>query len=120
MLNVLDQCKKHGVKRVVFSSSGGAVYSDTNRLPAKESDPISPLTPYGVSKASAEKYLKSYFRIFGLPYLALRLSNVYGPRQGSGGEGGVVSIFMDKLLNQEPVHVHGDGDQTRDYVFVGV
>ena len=73
MLNVLDQCKKHGVKRVVFSSSGGAVYSDTNRLPAKESDPISPLTPYGVSKASAEKYLKSYFRIFGLPLFSLEI-----------------------------------------------
>jgi UDP-glucose 4-epimerase len=118
-VNLLEACKDHGVKKVIFASSGGAVYGDRDPIPASEEHPTLPLSPYGVSKLSGEFYLTYYHLAFGLPYVALRYANVYGPRQSSKGEAGVVAIFISQLLaGQNPV-INGDGRQTRDYVFVG-
>ena len=118
-VNLLEACKNNGVKKVIFASSGGAVYGDRDPIPASEDHPTLPLSPYGVSKLSGEFYLNYYQLAFGLPYVALRYANVYGPRQSSQGEAGVVAIFIAHLLaGQNPV-INGDGRQTRDYVFVG-
>lgn len=117
-VNLLESAKKHKVKKIIFSSTGGAIYGDTDQIPTPEGHPELPISPYGIAKLTIEKYLYYYNKIFGLLYIALRYSNVYGPRQNSKGEAGVVAIFCDKLLaNQNPV-IHGDGKQTRDYVFV--
>jgi UDP-glucose 4-epimerase len=108
-----------GVKKVIFSSSGGAVYGDRDPIPAGEDHPTLPLSPYGVSKLSGEFYLTYYHLAFGVPYIALRYANVYGPRQSSKGEAGVVAIFISQLLAGKAPVINGDGLQTRDYVFVG-
>ncbi|MDX9893391.1 MAG: NAD-dependent epimerase/dehydratase family protein [Patescibacteria group bacterium] len=118
-INLLENCRKYGVKKFVFSSSGGAIYGDTDQVPTKEGHPELPISPYGIAKLAVEKYLYYYHQIFGLSYVALRYANVYGPRQSTRGEAGVVAIFSDRLLHcQNPV-INGDGSQTRDYVFVG-
>lgn len=117
-VNVLENAKKSGVKKIIFASTGGAIYGDTDDIPTKEDHPEQPVSPYGIAKLTTDKYLHYYHQIFGLFYISLRYSNVYGPRQNSKGEAGVVAIFCDKLLaNQKPV-INGDGKQTRDYVFV--
>jgi UDP-glucose 4-epimerase len=118
-LNLLQLSIKHGVRRFVFASSGGAVYGEQERFPADETHPVRPLSPYGVAKLAVEHYLYYYRSAFSLGYAALRYSNVYGPRQDPHGEAGVVAIFTDKLLNGETPTVNGDGGQTRDYVYVG-
>jgi UDP-glucose 4-epimerase len=118
-VNLLQGCKEAGVKKVIFASSGGAVYGDKEPIPAAEDHPTEPLSPYGVSKRTGELYLGSYHMAFGLPYVALRYANVYGPRQSSKGEAGVVAIFIDRLLSGQSPIINGDGKQTRDYVFVG-
>jgi UDP-glucose 4-epimerase len=118
-VNLLEACKDAGVKKVIFSSSGGAVYGDRDPIPANEDHPTLPLSPYGVSKLSGEFYLNYYHLAFGLPYVALRYANVYGPRQSSQGEAGVVAIFISQLLAGKSPVINGDGKQTRDYVFVG-
>jgi UDP-glucose 4-epimerase len=118
-INVLEACRKAGVKKVIFASSGGAVYGEQEVFPAPEGHPTRPASPYGVSKRTGELYLSYYHQAFGLPHLALRYANVYGPRQSTRGEAGVVAIFISQLLaGQSPV-INGDGKQTRDYVFVG-
>lgn len=118
-INLLEACKDAGVRRVIFSSSGGAVYGDREPIPASEEHETLPLSPYGVSKLTGELYLGYYHMAFGLPYVALRYANVYGPRQSSQGEAGVVAIFIAHLLAGKPPVINGDGKQTRDYVFVG-
>jgi len=109
-----------GCRRLVFASSGGTVYGepDTGDLPVDEGYPPRVTNPYGVSKRAAEDYLASFAELYGLEPVSLRLANVYGPRQGPHGEAGVVAIFCNRLLEDEPVTVFGDGLQTRDYVFV--
>ena len=118
-VNLLQGCVEAGVKKVIFASSGGAVYGDKEPIPAAEAHPTAPLSPYGVSKRTGELYLDYYYMAFGLPYVALRYANVYGPRQSSKGEAGVVAIFIDRLLSENSPIINGDGKQTRDYVFVG-
>ena len=118
-INLLEACKDAGVKRVIFSSSGGAVYGDREPIPATEAHETLPLSPYGVSKLTGELYLAYYSMTHGLPYVALRYANVYGPRQSTKGEAGVVAIFISQLLAGRNPVINGDGEQTRDYVFVG-
>jgi UDP-glucose 4-epimerase len=119
LLNVLEGAREAGVRRVIFASSGGAVYGDRERLPAVEDDPTEPVSPYGVSKRAGELYLHFYHASYGLPYVALRYANVYGPRQDPHGEAGVVAIFTERLLQGAEATINGDGKQTRDYVYVG-
>lgn len=118
MLNVLQQSVRHGVRKVVFSSSGGAIYGEQEIYPAPESHVMRPLSPYGISKLCGEQYLSYYQRVSGLQMVNLRYANVYGPRQDPDGEAGVVSIFIQKLLNNEQAIVNGNGRQTRDFVYV--
>jgi UDP-glucose 4-epimerase len=118
-INLLEASKNSGVKRVIFASSGGAVYGEQEVFPAAESHPTQPASPYGVSKRAGELYLSYYHQAFGLPYIALRYANVYGPRQSAMGEAGVVAIFLSLLLAGKTPVINGDGRQTRDYVYVG-
>jgi UDP-glucose 4-epimerase len=117
-VNLLEACKNGQVKKILFSSSGGAVYGDRDPIPASEQHETLPLSPYGVSKLTGELYLGYYYMSFGLPYVALRYANIYGPRQSSAGEAGVVAIFISQLLAGKTPIINGDGEQTRDYVFV--
>lgn len=118
LVNVLEQARQHEVRKVIFASSC-AVYGDPDRLPIREEHPISPLSPYGQSKWTGEHYLDLYRRLYGLSFTALRYANVYGPRQDPFGEAGVVTIFVEQMLAGAPVTIHDDGDQTRDFVYVG-
>lgn len=118
-INLLEGCKNAGVKKVIFASSGGAVYGEQESFPAPESHGTQPASPYGVSKRTGELYLSCYHQTFGLPYIALRYANVYGPRQSTKGEAGVVAIFLSLLLTGKTPVINGDGKQTRDYVYVG-
>lgn len=117
-LRVLDQCLKHGTKKFIFASSGGAIYHDTKTFPTPETEAPSPLTPYGISKLAFEHYLYAAWHHFKLPYIALRYANVYGPRQDQKGEGGVVGVFCKMLSEGRRPKIFGDGRQTRDYVYV--
>ncbi|MGO0122915.1 SDR family oxidoreductase [Desulfothermobacter acidiphilus] len=119
LLNLLSNCLRYGAKRFIFASSGGVVYGEPEDLPVKEEHPKGPLSPYGVSKLSSEYYLYCFARVHGLPYIALRYGNVYGPRQDPNGEAGVVAIFAQKMLKGETPTIYGDGEQLRDYVYVG-
>lgn len=118
-LNLLEACRKAGTRRIVFASSGGAIYGDREPIPADEEHVKEPLSPYGVSKMTGELYLAYFYMAFGMRYIALRYANVYGPRQSSKGEAGVVAIFIAQLLAEKNPVINGDGKQTRDYVFVG-
>ena len=117
-LNLLEAARRGGVRRVLFASTGGAIYGEQERHPADESHPTRPVSPYGVAKLAVERYLDYYAIEHGLEAVALRYANVYGERQNPHGEAGVVAIFLDRLLAEEPVTIHGDGLQTRDYVHV--
>lgn len=117
-LKLLELCRVSGVEHVVFASTGGALYGDPDRLPADEDTPIRPLSPYGCSKHAAEGYVALYARLYGLRGCCLRYANVYGPRQDPHGEAGVVAIFTHALLAGQTATIHGDGEQTRDFVFV--
>jgi len=119
LLNLLEACRDSGVGRVHFVSSGGVVYGEPDVRPTPETAPKAPESPYGVSKLTGEQYLYYYLRVHGLEYAALRYSNVFGPRQDPHGEAGVVAIFSTRLLRGTPLTIFGDGEQTRDYVFVG-
>ena len=118
LVNLLEAAKDCGVKKVLFASSGGAIYGDKKPIPADENHPTEPMSPYGVSKKTGELYLAYYQAAFGIPFIALRYSNVYGPRQSSKGEAGVVAIFIAQLRAGKSPIINGDGKQTRDYVFV--
>ncbi len=117
-LNVLQACKNFGVKKIIFSSTGGAIYGEADVIPTPESYIEKPMSPYGVAKLATEKYIYYYQKVFGIDFAVLRFANVYGPRQNSKGEAGVVAIFANKiLLGKQPV-ITGTGNQTRDFVFV--
>ena len=116
-VSVLEAARKSGTPRIVLASTA-AVYGDPREIPTPESAPIAPLSPYGTSKAAAEWYLAQYARLHGLSTLALRMANVYGPRQDPHGEAGVVAIFTGAAAAGEGVTVYGSGGQTRDYVFI--
>src|SRR5438270_1822758 len=119
-LHVLDCAYRTGARKVVYAASGGTIYGEPRRLPAKETAAAGsrPASPYGISKKVVEDYLRFYQRYRGLDFTALALANVYGPRQDPTGEAGVISIFSGKMLEGESPTIFGDGNQTRDYVFV--
>jgi UDP-glucose 4-epimerase len=117
-VNLLENCVRYGVKKFIFASTGGALYGDLDYLPADENHPIRPLSPYAIAKFSVEKYLFYYSKVYNLNYISLRYSNVYGPRQDPHGEAGVVAIFTQRMLRGEQPNINGDGEQTRDYIFV--
>jgi UDP-glucose 4-epimerase len=117
-LNLLEAVKDSSVKKVIFASSGGALYDENSILPASENNPVVPLSPYALSKSCFEQYLQNFSRLQKIPFVIFRYSNVYGPRQNSKGEAGVVSIFCHQMLNGEQIVINGDGEQTRDFVFV--
>jgi UDP-glucose 4-epimerase len=120
LLNLMQAAvEARSVEHVLFASSGGATYGDTDVVPTPETHPQRPISHYGAAKAASELYLGVYRACFGIPYTALRYSNVYGPRQDPHGEAGVVAIFCSRLLQRKPCTVFGDGKQTRDYVFAG-
>ncbi|MCP4481662.1 MAG: NAD-dependent epimerase/dehydratase family protein [bacterium] len=117
-LNIYQNAHKYGVKKVIFISSGGAIYGECLK-PKTENDTKTPLSPYGVAKYSNEFYLDFYSKIHRLKYTTLRYANVYGPRQNPKGEAGVVSIFSTNMLENKQSYIYGDGSQKRDYIFVG-
>lgn len=117
-VNVLQQAVRHGSRKVIFSSSGGAIYGEQAVYPAPESHATNPLSPYGISKLCGEHYLTYFQRTSGIQVVSLRYANVYGPRQDPEGEAGVISIFLQKMLNHEQPIINGNGRQTRDFVFV--
>jgi len=118
-VNILEATRASAAKRFIFSSTGGAIYGEQEYFPADEDHPTCPESPYGVSKRAAELYLEFFARAHNFTSVSLRYSNVYGPRQNPHGEAGVVAIFTERLLNNDPIRVNGDGKQTRDFVFVG-
>ena len=118
-LTLFESALRHGVRRVVFASSGGAIYGDQDYFPADELHPTRPISPYGIAKLVTEQYLYYYHAVHGMSVVNLRYANVYGPRQNPEGEAGVVAIFTGKMLKGEHPVINGDGEQTRDYVFVG-
>jgi UDP-glucose 4-epimerase len=117
-VRLLENCTRHGVGKVVFASTGGAVYGEQEAFPATEDHPQHPVSPYGVSKLAGERYLHFFHVQYGLPYAALRYANVYGPRQDLHGEAGVVAIFCGNMVAGKPSTINGTGEQTRDYVYV--
>ncbi|MBF0492762.1 MAG: NAD-dependent epimerase/dehydratase family protein [Deltaproteobacteria bacterium] len=117
-LNLLEAGRKVGLKKVIFASSGGAIYGEQDFFPATEKHPLRPASPYGLSKMVGEEYLRLYERLYQIKSVSLRYGNVYGPRQNPHGEAGVVAIFLEKMLKGENPVINGDGLQTRDYVYV--
>jgi UDP-glucose 4-epimerase len=118
-LNLMEAARRNGLKRVVFASTGGAIYGEQEQFPCDEEHPRRPVSPYGVAKLATEAYLFFYKVQHGIDYVALRYANVYGPRQDPHGEAGVVAIFCGRMLEGKPSTIFGDGEQTRDYIFVG-
>lgn len=118
-INLLQASVKHGVKKFIFISSGGAIYGEHDYFPADEEHPTRPLSPYGITKLTGEKYLYFYHHVHQLNYVILRYANIYGPRQNPKGEAGVVAIFASRLLTGKQPVINGAGLQTRDYVYVG-
>lgn len=117
-INLLECCRKYDIKRIVYASSVAA-YGEPKYLPVDENHPVSPLSPYGASKYVVEKYLDVYGAVYSLGSVILRYGNVYGPRQDPAGEAGVVAIFTDRMLAGQEITINDDGDQTRDFVYVG-
>jgi UDP-glucose 4-epimerase len=118
MINLLNCCVRYGARKVIFASTGGALYGEPETLPVSEDHPVTPKSPYGVSKYSGENYIRCYSEIYGISYAILRYANVYGPRQDPYGEAGVVAIFTQAMLEDSPPSIFGDGTQTRDFVYV--
>jgi UDP-glucose 4-epimerase len=119
LINLMECGRQNGLRRVIFSSTGGAIYGEQEAFPCDENHPKRPVSPYGVAKMATEAYLFFYKVQYGIDYVALRYANVYGPRQDPHGEAGVVAIFCGRLLEGKPCTIFGDGGQTRDYVYVG-
>ena len=115
-VNALEAARAAGAQ-LVFSSTGGAIYGEVER-PAREDDPLRPVSPYGIAKLAAEAYVEGWNRVHGTGHVVLRFANVYGPRQSASLEGGVVAIFLERLVAGEPTAIYGDGGQTRDFVHV--
>jgi len=118
-INLIESARAVNVKRFIYISTGGAVYGEPGRVPVEETDPINPICQYGASKHTVEHYLFMYHYNYGMKYTVLRYPNVFGPRQDPHGEAGVVAIFTGKMMAGELVVVNGDGEQTRDFVYVG-
>jgi UDP-glucose 4-epimerase len=118
-INLFESACRHRVKKIIFSSTGGAIYGEQDYFPADEEHPLRPLSPYGITKLCTEKYLFFYKAVYGMNHVILRYANVYGPRQNPHGEAGVVAIFCNKMLRGEQPVINGDGKQTRDYTFIG-
>jgi len=118
-LNLLEMAHTYGVRKIIYISTGGAVYGEPRYLPCDENHPIDPICQYGVSKHVVEHYLLVYRHLYGLDYTVLRYPNVYGPRQNPRGEAGVVAIFTGRMLSGRPVTIYGTGEQERDFVYVG-
>ncbi|HEX3550007.1 MAG TPA: NAD-dependent epimerase/dehydratase family protein [Candidatus Elarobacter sp.] len=118
MLNVMESAAKAGTRKVIFASSA-ATYGDVHEMPVDETSPQRPVSPYGITKMVTEHYLRFYKSDRGLDFTALRYGNVYGPRQDPNGEAGVIAIFLGKFLQRQGVRIDWDGEQTRDYVYVG-
>jgi len=118
LVNLMEAGRRSGLRKVVFASTGGAIYGEPQSGPQNEQHSQQPLSPYGLSKLTSEKLLHFYLNEYGIEYVALRYGNVYGPRQNSHGEAGVVAIFCERLLAGQSTTIHGDGLQTRDYVYV--
>ncbi len=117
-LSLMEAARKSGLQKVVFASTGGAMYGEPESAPQDENHPVRPVSPYGIAKFATEKYLHFYNVAYGIEYVALRYGNVFGPRQNPHGEAGVIAIFAERMLKDEPVFVNGSGEQTRDYVYV--
>jgi UDP-glucose 4-epimerase len=117
-IRVYELARKHGVKKIIFASTGGAIYGEQDYFPADEEHPARPISPYGIAKLSNEKYLYYYKEVYGIDHVVLRYANVYGPRQNPHGEAGVVAIFCNKLVGGGKPIINGDGLQSRDYIFV--
>ena len=117
-LKVFQNAVKYGVRKVIFASSGGAVYGESQSLPVSEDHPTRPTSPYGINKAIGDEYLRYFRDSWGLEYVSLRYANVYGPRQDGNGEAGVVGIFSQKMLNGDQPVINGNGRQTRDFIYV--
>ena len=117
-IHLAHTAAKIGVKKIIYSSTGGAIYPETAKMPASEQVVPQPSSPYGISKRTAEMYLHYEYHVHGMPYVALRYANVYGPRQNAKGEAGVITIFADHMTQGHPVSIFGTGKQTRDYVYV--
>ncbi|MFH0887135.1 MAG: NAD-dependent epimerase/dehydratase family protein [bacterium] len=118
-LKLLQECVKAHIKKFIFSSTGGALYGEVNSMPVSEEGIIQPLSSYGIAKRSVELYLYMFNKVHNLNFTVLRYGNVYGPRQDPMGEAGVNAIFIGKMLSNEGLTINGDGDQERDYVYVG-
>jgi len=117
-LNIINVCRTFNIDKMIFASSGSAVYGEQEYFPADENHPTNPVTPYGVAKLTVENYLNYFYDNHGLKYISLRYSNVYGPRQDPTGEAGVVSIFSREILKGKNPAINGDGLQTRDFVYI--
>jgi UDP-glucose 4-epimerase len=117
-LKLFEASVKNNIKKIIFASSGGAVYGEQISYPANEQHPVNPISPYGISKLTVEKYLKFYADKYNIKTICFRYSNVYGPAQNPKGEAGVISIFCQKILKGQQPYINGDGEQTRDFVFV--
>jgi UDP-glucose 4-epimerase len=117
-LNLFEYCKKYPVKKVIFASSGGTVYGNPESIPVREDAKLRPMSPYGIAKATIEEYLRFYRNTQAFDSIILRYANVYGPRQSSEGEAGVISVFLDKKAKNQELCIWGDGKQTRDFVYV--
>ena len=117
-LNLMEAGRKNGLKKTIFSSTGGAIYGEPVYAPQDEDHPLKPLSPYGITKRVSELYLYFYEQTHGIDWISLRYGNVYGPRQSPHGEAGVIAIFTERMLQNEQAFINGDGKQTRDYVFV--
>ena len=117
-LQLLQSAVKLGVKKFIFASTGGAIYGEQDYFPAKEDHPQKPTSPYGISKLSIEGYLRFYQEQYGIKSIIFRYGNVFGPRQNPNGEAGVVAIFCNRLLKDQAPIINGDGEQTRDYIFI--
>ena len=118
-INLIELARVHNVERFIYISTGGAVYGEPEYLPCDEAHPINPICPYGASKHTVEHYLYMYHELYDLNYVILRYPNVYGPRQDPHGEAGVVAIFTGQMLGGDQIVINGDGEQERDFVFVG-
>ncbi len=118
-LNLMEAGRQHGLQKVIFASTGGAIYGEPEYVPQDEAHPYRPLSPYGITKRTTELYLYYYEQQYQIPYVALRYANIYGPRQNPHGEAGVVAIFTQRMLRGSQPVIYGDGHQTRDFVYVG-
>lgn len=117
-INVLDAAYRYGTGKIVFSSTGGALYDESDGIPSTEEQPAQPIAPYGIHKLTFEHYLNYYYQVYGQKYTTLRLANIYGPGQYKGGEAGVITIFIDNAVHGRQSILYGDGEQTRDFVYV--